>query len=314
MNSESAEGFYSYSEYLQKQFGARTYKVVVSSGLTCPTRDGTLGKKACAFCDLRGSSSFYGKKGRGQSITEQLNARLPAIRERFSSQKFLAYFQSYTNTYSDDADFLEEIYDAAITHPEISGLCIGTRPGCLPDESLDLLERLARRKYVSLELGVQSFEDPTLLWLDRGHDTRASLDALERLRNRAPSVHVCAHLIFGSPTDSANAPEEAARILNQSAVQGVKLHQLMVLKHTELERRWKEEGAFPVLSLEQYTQQVARFLEHLSPKIYVERLHATSSHPEECIAPAWSKNRWEPHNFIRSWFAQNQIRQGARLG
>ncbi|NDD92312.1 hypothetical protein EBZ37_09530 [bacterium] len=133
------------------------------------------------------------------------------------------------------------------------------------------------------------------------------------MRRNAPSVHVCAHLIFGSPTDSPEAPEQAARLLNASGVKGVKLHQLMVLKHTELERRWKEDGQFPVLSLDQYTSQVARFLEHLSPEIYVERLYATSSHPDECIAPEWSRQRWEPHNYIRKWFTQHGVRQGSRL-
>ena len=313
MENVRNEGFTSYSEYLQKVFGARTYKVVVSSGLTCPTRDGTLGKKACAFCDLRGSSSYFGKQGRGKSVREQLDQRLPGIRERFGSQKFLAYFQSYTNTYSDDGEYLEEIYEAALSHPEVSGLCVGTRPDCLPDETLELLEKLAKRKYVSLELGVQSFEDDTLNWLDRGHDGEASVRALERLRSLAPSVHVCAHLIFGSPTDSQEMPEKAAKILNQSGVRGVKLHQLMVLEHTELARRWREEGPFPVLSLAEYSSQVARFLEWLDPKIYIERLYAQSTHAEECIAPDWSRQRWEPHNFMRQWFAENRIQQGSRL-
>ncbi|MEN9722361.1 MAG: hypothetical protein RJB38_347 [Pseudomonadota bacterium] len=306
------EFFTSYSAYLHSVFGAKTYKVVVSSGLTCPTRDGTLGKKACAFCDLRGSSSFYGKQGRGKSVLEQLDARLPAIRERFSSQKFLAYFQSYTNTYTDQTAELEEIYEAALSHPEVSGLCIGTRPDCLPDPVLLLLEKLAQRKYLSLELGVQSFEDETLLWLERGHDSACSVQALERLSRLAPSVHTCAHLIFGSPTDSEDAVIRAARILNQSGVKGVKLHQLMVLEHTELARRWREEGPFPVLSLEAYSRLVGRFLEELDPRIYVERLYATSSHPDECLAPEWSKQRWEPHNFMRKWFAENRVRQGAR--
>ena len=182
-----------------------------------------------------------------------------------------------------------------------------------PDETLALLERLGRRKHVSLELGIQSFEDATLEWLDRGHDGRCSIEALERLRRLAPSVHVCAHLIFGSPTDSPGMPEQAARILNESGVKGVKLHQLMVLQHTELARRWKEEGPFPVLSLEDYSARVGRFLEYLDPGIYIERLNALSSHAEECIAPEWSRYRWEPHNFMRQYFAQNGIRQGSRL-
>jgi uncharacterized protein len=307
------ERFYPYSEYLKSTFGARTYKVVVNSGMTCPTRDGTLGKKACAFCDIRGSSSFFGKIGRGKEVRDQLEERIPRIRERFGSQRFLAYFQSYTNTYSDSVTELRELYEAALSHPEVEGLCIGTRPDCLPGEVIDLLKELSERAYVALELGVQSFEDQTLLWLDRGHDAQCSRDAIRLLRERAPKVHVGVHLILGSPTDSADVAERAAREVNASGAHGVKLHQLMVLERTELARRWREDGAFPVLSLEDYATKVGRFLEFLDPKIYVERLCATSSHPEECIAPEWSRLRWEPLNFLNQWIEEKKIRQGSRF-
>jgi len=307
------ERFYSYSDYLKGTFGDRTYKVVVNSGLTCPTRDGTLGKKACAFCDVRGSSSYYGKIGRGKEVRDQLEERIPRIRERFGSQRFLAYFQSYTNTYTDSVTELRELYEAALSHPEVQGLCIGTRPDCLPPAVLELLRELSEKTYVSLELGVQSFEDPTLEWLDRGHDAECSRQAIQKLRTQAPRVDVGVHLIFGSPTDSKTSPELAAEEINRSGAHGVKLHQLMVLERTELARRWREESQFRVLSLEEYADQVGRFLAHLNPQIYVERLCATSSHPEECIAPEWSKLRWEPLNFLNRWLEEKQIRQGSRF-
>jgi radical SAM protein (TIGR01212 family) len=145
----------SYNSYLRSVFGGKTYKIVVASGLTCPTRDGTISKKACAFCDLRGSSSYFGKQGRGDDIRAQIQKRLPAIRARFNAEHFLAYFQSYTNTYTDDLPYLRQIYEAALAEPGISGLAIGTRPDCLADPVIDLLEELAQRSYVSLELGCQ---------------------------------------------------------------------------------------------------------------------------------------------------------------
>jgi radical SAM protein (TIGR01212 family) len=305
------ESHYPYSRYLREVFGGTTYKVVVSSGLTCPTRDGTLARRGCAFCDLRGSSSFFGKQGRGKSVAEQIRKRIPEVRERFSAERFLAYFQSYTNTYS-DLGYLREIYEAALSEPGVSGICIGTRPDCLPDAVLDLLEELARSHHVSLELGVQSFEDPTLLWLDRGHDGQCSIDALRRLRKRAPHVHTCAHLIFGSPTDSPTAGRDAARTLNQLGVRGAKLHQLMVLEHTILAERWRSEP-FPTLSIEQYARVVADFLDHLDPGIYIERLCATASHSDECLAPSWSRGRWAPHNQIRDLLASYGAYQGRRL-
>lgn len=303
------ELYYSYSRYLGETFGEKTYKVTVASGLTCPTRDGTLGKRGCAFCDVRGSSSYFGKQGRGLEINQQLQSRIPGIRERYGASKFLAYFQSYTNTYS-DIDYLREIYEAALASPGISGLCVGTRPDCLPDPVIDLLQELAQKHYVSLELGVQSFEDPTLEWLARGHSGQCSIDALLKLRERAPSVHTCAHLIFGSPTDSPTAARDAAQILNGLGVRGAKLHQLMVLEHTDLATRY-EESPFPVLSLEDYAEVVFEFLSNLSPQIYVERLAAKASHFDECIAPLWSRKQWEPHNIIIESLTSRGLRQGA---
>jgi radical SAM protein (TIGR01212 family) len=305
------ETHYPYSRYLEETFGGKTYKVVVSSGLTCPTRDGSIAKGGCAFCDIRGSSSYFGKKGRGAEIQGQIRDRLPAIRERFHASHFLAYFQSYTNTYS-DVDYLRQIYEAALSEPEISGLCIGTRPDCLPDAVIDLLEEIAQKRYVSLELGIQSFEDPTLEWLTRGHDGECSIKMLELLRTRAPHVHVCAHLIFGSPTDSPNAAREAALLLNEKGVRGAKLHQLMVLENTELARRWKE-SPFTTLSLEEYGETVIDFIEHLSPSIYIERLCATATHSAECLAPDWSRNRWEPHNRLRDLLKARNCIQGSKL-
>jgi radical SAM protein (TIGR01212 family) len=308
---KSPESYYSYSRYLQEQFGEKTYKIVVSSGLTCPTRDGSLAKGGCAFCDVRGSSSFFGKKGRGLEIAAQISSRLPPIRERFNAKKFLAYFQSYTNTYS-DSEYLRSIYEEALAQPGIEGLCIGTRPDCLPDAVIDLLEEIAQKTYVSLELGVQSLEDPTLEWLTRGHSAQCSIDALTKVRERAPHVHTCAHLIFGSPTDSPHAARDAALLLNASGVKGAKLHQLMVLENTALATRYRE-APFKTLSLEEYTEVVIEFLEYLSPEIYVERLCANSSHPDECLAPEWSRGRWEPHNRIREILASRDCRQGKRI-
>jgi len=303
--------YYPYSEYLQNTFGGKTYKVVVASGLTCPTRDGKLAKGGCAFCDVRGSSSYFGKKGRGAEVREQLQARLPSIRERFGATRFLAYFQSYTNTYS-DINYLRQIYTEALETTDIRGLCIGTRPDCLPTPVLELLEELAQRTYISLELGVQSFEDETLLWLTRGHDRACSLDALARLRAIAPSVHVCVHLMFGSPTDTPDAAKNAALLLNESGVKGAKLHQVMVLEGTELARRWRE-NPFPTLSIEEYAKTVDDFVSHLAPGIYLERLYATATHSDECLAPDWSRQRWVTHNRLRECLTANHCVQGSKI-
>jgi radical SAM protein (TIGR01212 family) len=308
---QTTERYYSYNRYLQDTFGGKTYKVVVASGLSCPTRDGLLSKGGCAFCDVRGSSSYFGKQGRGSAISEQIRNRLPSIRERFGAKHFLAYFQSYTNTYS-DIEYLKQIYQAALDEPGISGLCIGTRPDCLPGPVIDLLEELAQKTYVSLELGVQSFDNASLDWLTRGHDRQSSIDALAQLRTRAPHVQLCVHLMLGSPTDSPGAPEEAAELLNRYQVNGIKLHQLMILENTELARRWKEEP-FPILTLEEYSDRIIRLIEHLSPRVYIERLYANATHNDECLAPQWSRNRWDTHNQIRDRMELKSCIQGSRF-
>lgn len=304
--------YYHYSRYLRETFGGKTYKVVVNSGLTCPTRDGTITKGGCTFCDVRGSSSFFGKQGRGGEITDQINRRLPGTRERFGATKFIAYFQSYTNTYS-DAGYLREIYMEALSHPDISGLAIGTRPDCLPDSVIELLEELAQKHYVSLELGVQSFESPTLEWFIRGHDGECSRIALRKMRERAPHVHTCAHFIFGAPTDSASAPRDAALEMNGLGVRGVKLHQMMVLQFTKLAEMYAEKP-FPILTMDEYAERAIQFLEHLHPEIYVERLQAKASHQTELIAPAWSKTHWEPYNRILGLMQERGSYQGKALG
>lgn len=303
--------YYHYSRYLRETFGGKTYKVVVNSGLTCPTRDGTITKGGCTFCDVRGSSSFYGKQGRGGEITEQINSRLPGTRTRFNAEKHIAYFQSYTNTYS-DVDYLRGIYTEALKHPEISGLAIGTRPDCLPDAVIDLLEELGQRHYVSLELGIQSFESPTLEWFIRGHDGECSREALRKLRDRAPHVQTCAHFIFGAPTDSPTAARDAALEMNALGVRGVKLHQLMVLKYTKLAEMYAE-APFKIPTVDEYAERVIEFLENLRPDIYVERLQAKASHSAELIAPVWARTHWEPYNRILSLMQSRGSYQGKAL-
>ncbi len=303
--------FYPYSEYLKRTFGGKTYKIVVASGLTCPTRDGAIAKAGCAFCDVRGSSSFHGKKGRGLEVVDQIKMRIGGIAERFKPDAFLAYFQSYTNTYS-DVETLRELYEAALSVPEIKGLNIGTRPDCLSDDVCLLLEEFGRRTVVSLELGVQSLHDPSLEWLARGHDARCSLEALERLARLAPSVHVGVHLMFGQPTDPVDVARTTARALNDFPIKSVKLHQLMVLEHTELADRFRAQP-FALMDLDEYTGVIAEFLEHLRPDIAIERLYASATHPEECLGPAWSCERWRPHNRMRELFEQWGTIQGSAL-
>ena len=300
-----------YRQHLERYFGSTTYKVVVQGNLSCPTRDGAISQGGCAFCDYRGSSSYFGHQQRQASVTDQIQSRIPEITRRFGASRYLAYFQSYTNTHGQLLS-LRKNFEEALAHPQISGICIGTRPDCLGPSVLGLLDELSRRVYVSVELGVQSLEDPTLQWLDRGHSAQCSLSALTDLRLHCPEVHTCAHLILGSPTDSPQMPERTAQLLNESGVSGIKLHQLMVLERTQLAYRYRRQG-FPLLELSAYAGLVQRFLESLDPNIYCERLYALATHPEECIGPLWSRKRWETHNQLHGYLQRGGCRQGSRL-
>ncbi len=288
----------SYSSHVKRKLGGKAYKVVVSTGFTCPTRDGTLMKNGCAFCDVRGSSSFHAKKGRGDEVKKQIDSRFEAIKKRFNAEKLIAYFQSYTNTYTDDLGELKELYLAAIEHPEIHALSIGTRPDCLSQPILELIESLTKIKPVILELGVQSLENRSLEWLARGHTAEQSLNAIQEIKTFAPNVELSVHLMFGMPTDLPTTPQRTAEILSRYPVDGVKLHQLMVLENTGLAERYKRQP-FGLVTLDEYTDIIRRFITHLSPSIYIERLYATATHPEECIGPDWSTERWKTHNTLR---------------
>jgi len=310
VNWADTEPFLSYSEVQRRRHGGRTYKVVVSSQLTCPTRDGTISRGGCNFCDVRGSSSFHGKRGRGADVTTQIDSRLGPLRERFGVSCFVAYFQSYTNTYA-EIPYLEEIYSAVLGHPEISGLAIGTRPDCLPDPVLALLESLTQSsgKPVTLELGVQSFVDASLEFLERGHDAACSVDAIQRTSRLAPLVEISAHLMFGMPTDPERVGRDAALCLNALPVHGAKLHQLMVLENTGLAEIYRTQP-FETLTLERYATIAADFLDHLRPDLFIERLYASATHPEECLAPLWSRERWGTHNAIRKRLGELGCVQG----
>lgn len=298
-----------YSDYLQKRFGQKVYKVTVSGGFTCPTRDGTKGTLGCAFCDERGSSSFFNAEMAGQSVREQIAQTLPKVRERFSAAKFLAYFQSYTNTYS-SLSYLKEIYDSALNMPDVVGLSVGTRPDCIPDAVLDLLEyyTINGHRYVCLELGIQSFRDEALFFYHRGHTRAECIDGIQRSLQRK-NLQVNIHLMIGAPGDTVESTREAALMCNKLGVHGVKLHQLMVLKNTTLEKRYHR-SPWPLLSLEEYNEHVCTFLEHLNPSIYIERTHALSSHPDELVGPAWSSGRFAPLNHLTNMMKDRKTFQG----
>lgn len=313
--------YLSYSESLQKRYGAKTYKITVSGGRSCPTRDGTFGPKkgwgGCSFCDVHGSASYFSHMRKDLPVRLQMEAAAGAIRKRFKAEKFVAYFQSYTTTHEEIEEFKAR-WDDAVEFPGVVRLAVGTRPDCLPDEVLHALSAYLGRVDVQLELGVQSLDDGVLEWFERGHDAASAVSALERAlafsrkmeaEGSKNVLDVSAHLILGAPMETDADIVESARRLSAIGVHGVKLHHLHILKKTKLEKVYAREK-IPFLTMEEYLEKAALFLRHLSPGIVVHRTHGLAPHPEELVGPEWSLQKINPVEKLKVMMRERGWRQG----
>jgi radical SAM protein (TIGR01212 family) len=295
--------FNSYNRILREVFAARVYKVGLRLDFTCPNRDGTVAVGGCIYCN---NASHTPQNYRPRtSVTEQLAQGAEAIYKRHKAHKFIAYFQSYTNTY-DSIERLEKLYREALDFPGVVGLAIATRPDCLADETLDLLGELARQTYLWLEIGLESMHDRTLAWVNRGHDLAAYIDAVARAKQR--NLRVCTHLILGFPGESRHEMLAAAPLLNRLDVDGVKLHNLHVIKDTTLEKLYRR-GEVPLFSRAEYVELVVDFLELLNPKTTVHRLSG-ETYRAITVAPDWSIDKIGVHNAIHAALERRATWQG----
>ena len=270
--------------HLKERYGEKIYKVSLNGGMTCPNRDGTLGKGGCIFCSAGGSGDFAGDKN--LSITEQINSQEAKLRTKFPARHFIAYFQAYTNTYA-PADYLRRIFTEAISHPDIVELSIGTRPDCLPDDVLALLSDLNKMKPVTVELGLQTIHENSARFIRRGYELPCFEKAVSELRSLGLSVVV--HTILGLPNETYEDMLDTICYLNKQNIQGIKLQLLHVLKGTDLAAYYENPG-FPVFTQQEYIDLIIRCLERLSPGITVHRL--TGDGPKELlIAPLWSSRK-----------------------
>lgn len=216
--------------FYRKTFGQRVYKIPVSVAETCPNREGIRGMKTCIFCDQWGSAAF--PEYREDSLRQQIEQTRERIRRRFNGNSFLVYFQSYTTTFG-RASLLREQFAVSLSYPEIKGVVVGTRPDCLSSAMLDLWKDTTEAgHFVGVELGVQSFDDSQLEWMRRGHDTKKSIEAIFKIREKAPLVNLGIHLMFGLPGESDSSIVETAQRVNSLPLDNVKLHNLHVLKNT----------------------------------------------------------------------------------
>ena len=234
-----------YSEFLKTHFGAKVYKVALDAGFTCPNRDGTVARGGCTFC-AEGSRAEYVNPA--LSLTGQLQAGMEKYRKKFGAQKFIAYFQAYTNTHG-PIDRLRTVLCEPLRHPDVVGISVGTRPDCVPDDVLELLREISSQQYLLLEMGIQSLDNAVLQWINRGHDVKTFLDAAARAK--AKGLRVCAHVILGFPGETVDSVIRMGRALSESGIDGIKIHNLHVIRQTPLAKTYLE-GGVPMISKAQY--------------------------------------------------------------
>ena len=272
--------YYRYSDFLRERFDARVYRVSIDAGFTCPNVDGTVTTGGCVYCDNR-SFSPYRRLPR-TSITAQVEHGIEVLTRLYRAEKFLAYFQAATNTHG-EVEKLKRLYDEAMSHPQIIGLIIGTRPDSVPEPVLELIEGYAKDYYVSLELGLQTIHDRSLDWMNRGHHNDVFVDAIERSRGRG--FELSAHVILGLPNESHEDVLATADAVAAMPIESIKIHNLHVIRHTPLEEQYLA-GEVRMLERDEYVSLVCDFLERIPEDVIVQRL--TGDAPDNyLVAPMW---------------------------
>jgi len=281
------------------------HKLTVDAGLTCPNRDGRLGRGGCIYCNARGSGS--GAHARGLSITQQLEQGKQAAFRRFKARKFIAYFQSFSNTYA-PVDYLRGLYDEALAVQDIVGLSIGTRPDCVDEPVLTLLGQYARKAMIWIEYGLQSAHDATLSAIGRGHDAAAFERAVCATAGRG--IQICAHIILGLPGETEAHMSSTAEFLARLPVDGVKVHLLYVVRGTPLETLHRS-GGYRCLTQEEYAERVCDVLERLPERMVIQRLTG-DPHRDELVAPQWALQKTQTLHLIHQKLVQRGSRQGSK--
>jgi uncharacterized protein len=298
--------YYDLKSYWRNRFGCAVQKLPIDAGFTCPNRDGRVAVGGCIYCDGRGSA--LRQAGALPPVAEQIRRGKEFYRQRGRAEQFVAYFQTFTNT---DAppERLRALYAEALAEPDVVGLSIGTRPDCVPDETLELLGELAGRTHLWLEFGLQSIHDRTLAAINRGHDAAAFLDAVRRAAGRG--ILLCAHIIVGLPGEGRAEILQTARALAGLPIAGIKIHSLLALAGTALGERYAQ-GGLELMGRGAYVEAVCDILEILPPQMVIQRLTA-DGYREIFLGPAWAANKLAVINAIDAELARRDTWQGCRF-
>lgn len=322
--------YYKFSDYLKERFGCRVHKVSIDAGFSCPNKDGKLSTDGCIYCDnkafsfpVRNSTSLHkiGTISNGARIETQIENGIAFGRQRYGAEKFIVYFQAYSNTYA-PLDILKQRYDVVRKFEDIVGISIGTRPDCVNEEILDLIESYAGDYEVWIEYGLQSIHDKTLKLINRHHTYEDFLKAVELTRaprwvrgsapkQRSSNIKICAHIIIGLPNETKEEMLETAKALAKLKIDGVKIHPLHVVKGTKLEELFKK-GKYKPLELDEYVDIVTEFLGYLPSDTVIQRL--TADCPKEfLVAPEWLLEKSNVLRRIEETLKERNTYQGKTL-
>ncbi len=282
-----------FGPWLQEQLGVKAQKISVNAGLGCPNRDGTLGTGGCTFCNNQTFNPSYCMQGLG--VREQLEAGKQFFARKYPTMKYLAYFQAYTNTYAATGR-LKALYEEALAVPDVVGLVIGTRPDCMPPDLLDYLEELNHRTFLLVEYGIESASEETLRRVNRGHTFAQAKEAI--LRTAARGIRVGGHIILGFPWETHDDLMRQADLIAQLPLTTLKLHQLQILRGTQMAREYMEHP-WPMPTAEEYIRLVLDYIAHLPHTLILERF-VSQSPPEWVIAPSWGLKNHEFADLIRN--------------
>jgi radical SAM protein (TIGR01212 family) len=302
-NNHYSKAYLTFGHYLKRQYGGRVRKISIHSQVSCPNRDGTKGETGCIYCNNRAFAPHF----TNSPVHDQISSQIEKLK-RGNIQKFIAYFQTYTNTYAPLIQ-LKSMYDSVLAFPEIVALSIGTRPDCVNTEILDLIESYANQYDIWIEYGLQSIHNTSLQRINRAHTAEDFYQAVELTAAR--KIRICVHVILGLPGESHRHIMQTARKLASLPIQGIKFHPLQIIRQTPL-AQWYREGKVEPLDLETYVSWVVDFMEILPPDVVIQRLTADACEGW-LIAPLWCQDKGHILQTIDLEFSKRNTYQGAKI-
>lgn len=295
--------FYKLNSFLKENFKEKIYKVSLDGGFTCPNRDGKISNKGCLFCSDRGSGEFAGD--RCKTITTQIDEQIDFMKDKIGSSKVIAYFQNFTNTYG-DVEYLRKIYYEALNHEKVIGIAIATRPDCLSDDVINLLDEINKKYFLWVELGLQTANDSIGKIINRGYDTKVYIDSCRILNEK--NIKFVTHMIVGLPNEEKKDLYDTIDLINSVKSWGIKIHLLYILKNSKL-LNYYQQNPFKIYEKDEYENTVIELLERLSPSIVVHRLTGDAK-KDELFEPLWSLNKRGILNSIEKKLKSSKSYQG----